>query len=40
VLDGLTAVAYEDDCQVILIQTTKTYGDTEGVWINIEQIVA
>jgi len=39
VLDGLTAVAYEDDCQVILIQTTKTYGDTEGVWINIEQIV-
>jgi len=39
VLDGLTAVAYEDDSQVILIQTTKTYGEHEGVWINIEQII-
>lgn len=38
VLDGLTGVAYEDDCQVIIIQTTKRYGDQEGVWISIKQV--
>lgn len=40
VLDGLTAVAYDDDCQVILIQASKTYGDNTGAWIKIEQIQA
>jgi crossover junction endodeoxyribonuclease RusA len=39
VLDGLTGVAYEDDSQVILIQATKTYGNNQGVWIGIEQIL-
>ena len=39
VLDGLTGVAYEDDSQVILIQSSKTYGETQGVWIGIEQII-
>lgn len=38
VLDGLTGVAYEDDSQVVLIKSTKTYGETQGVWIKIEQI--
>jgi len=39
VLDGLTGVAYEDDSQVILIQASKTYGENQGVWIKIEQIL-
>lgn len=39
VLDGLTGVAYEDDSQVILIQASKTYGENQGVWIRIEQII-
>jgi crossover junction endodeoxyribonuclease RusA len=39
VLDGLTGVAYEDDSQVILIQSSKTYGEKQGVWIGIEQII-
>jgi crossover junction endodeoxyribonuclease RusA len=38
VLDGLTGVAYEDDCQVILIEASKVYGEREGAWIEIEQI--
>jgi crossover junction endodeoxyribonuclease RusA len=38
VLDGLTGVAYEDDCQVILLQATKTYGQREGAWVTIEQV--
>ena len=38
VLDGLTGVAYEDDSQVVFIKATKTYGETQGVWIKIEQI--
>ena len=38
VLDGLTGVAYADDCQVTLIQASKTYGSAEGVWITIEQL--
>lgn len=38
VLDGLTGVAYEDDCQVILLQASKTYGQNEGAWITIEQV--
>ena len=38
VLDGLTGTAYEDDCQVILIQATKTYGLNTGAWIGIEQV--
>lgn len=40
VLDGLTGVAYVDDCQVILISASKTYGDTAGAWISIEQVAA
>jgi len=39
VLDGLTGVVYEDDSQVILISASKTYGDNQGVWIGIEQIL-
>jgi crossover junction endodeoxyribonuclease RusA len=39
VLDGLTGVAFEDDSQVILIQSSKTYGENQGVWIRIEQIL-
>lgn len=38
VLDGLTGVAYQDDCQVILISSSKTYGEREGVWVTIEQV--
>lgn len=38
VLDGLTGVAYQDDCQVILIQASKTYGETAGAWVKIDQI--
>ena len=39
VLDGLTGVVYEDDSQVILIQSSKTYGEKQGVGIGIEQII-
>lgn len=39
VLDGLTGVAFKDDSQVILIQSSKTYGENQGVWIRIEQIL-
>ena len=38
VLDGLTGVAYEDDCQVIQIIASKHYGTTTGVWIGIKKI--
>ena len=38
VLDGLTGVAYADDCQVTIIQASKSYGSAEGVWITIEQL--
>jgi crossover junction endodeoxyribonuclease RusA len=38
VLDGLTGVAYIDDCQVILISSSKSYGETAGAWIKIEQV--
>lgn len=38
VLDGLTGVAYEDDSQVVLISASKTYGETEGVWVEITQV--
>lgn len=38
VLDGLTGVAYQDDCQVILLQASKSYGSVEGAWITIEQV--
>lgn len=38
VLDGLTGVAYEDDSQVVLLQANKTYGEREGVWLEIEQL--
>lgn len=40
VLDGLTGVAYDDDCQVVLISASKVYGAVQGVWIEIEQISA
>jgi len=39
VLDGLTGVAFQDDSQVILINSSKTYGENQGVWIRIEQIL-
>ena len=35
VLDGLTAVAYEDDQQVVKLTANKEYGLTEGVWIKV-----
>jgi crossover junction endodeoxyribonuclease RusA len=35
VLDGLTDVAYLDDCQVTKVTATKTYGENQGVWIRI-----
>lgn len=35
VLDGLTDVAYVDDCQVTRITATKTYGENQGVWIRV-----
>lgn len=38
VLDGLTGVAYEDDSQVVIVQANKTYGEREGVWLEIEQL--
>lgn len=38
VLDGLTGVAYEDDCQVVAISASKSYGPHEGVWIGVEQL--
>jgi crossover junction endodeoxyribonuclease RusA len=38
VLDGLTGVAYEDDSQVVIVEAKKTYGEREGVWLEIEQL--
>jgi len=38
VLDGLTGVAYMDDCQVVAIEAIKTYNNAEGVWIDIERV--
>lgn len=38
VLDGLTGVAYEDDCQVVVIESSKCYGPHEGAWIGVERI--
>ena len=35
VLDGLTGIAYEDDCQVIHIVTRKIYGSVAGAWIGV-----
>jgi crossover junction endodeoxyribonuclease RusA len=35
VLDGLSGVAYEDDCQVVTITAHKHYGENTGVWIGI-----
>lgn len=35
VLDGLTGVAYVDDCQVILISASKVYGERTGAWIEV-----
>lgn len=35
VLDGLTGVAYVDDCQVVLIQASKVYGERTGAWIEV-----
>ena len=40
VLDGLTGVAYDDDSQVILLGGSKIYGHNEGVWIEVEQVLA
>ena len=33
VLDGLTAIAYRDDGQVVRITATKQYGSQPGVWV-------
>jgi crossover junction endodeoxyribonuclease RusA len=38
VLDGLTGVAYDDDSQVVLISAAKTYGNNEGVWVEVAQV--
>jgi crossover junction endodeoxyribonuclease RusA len=38
VLDGLTDVAYEDDCQVVQIKASKSYGQIAGVWIGVESL--
>ena len=38
VLDGLTGVAYEDDSQVVFIESSKCYGEQEGAWIGIENL--
>lgn len=38
VLDGLTGVAYEDDSQVVSIESSKCYGEQEGAWIGIENL--
>ena len=33
VLDGLTAIAYRDDGQVVRLSAVKQYGVTPGVWV-------
>ena len=38
VLDGLTGVAYEDDCQVVTLNASKHYGENEGVWIGVDRL--
>jgi crossover junction endodeoxyribonuclease RusA len=38
VLDGLTGVAYQDDCQVVTITASKHYGGTTGAWIGVEPL--
>ena len=38
VLDGLTGVAYEDDCQVVTITASKHYGTTAGAWIGVARL--
>jgi len=38
VLDGLTGVAYEDDCQVVTLTASKHYGGNAGVWIGVEPL--
>jgi crossover junction endodeoxyribonuclease RusA len=38
ILDGLTGVAYEDDCQVVTIKASKHYGTTNGAWIGVAKL--
>jgi Holliday junction resolvase RusA-like endonuclease len=33
VLDGLTAIAYRDDGQVVRLTATKEYGSSPGLWV-------
>jgi Holliday junction resolvase RusA-like endonuclease len=33
VLDGLTAIAYRDDGQVVRLTAAKIYGVTPGLWV-------
>jgi crossover junction endodeoxyribonuclease RusA len=33
VLDGLTAIAYRDDGQVVRLTAAKVYGVNPGVWV-------
>jgi Holliday junction resolvase RusA-like endonuclease len=33
VLDGLTAIAYRDDGQVVRLTATKEYGSNPGLWV-------
>jgi crossover junction endodeoxyribonuclease RusA len=33
VLDGLTAIAYRDDGQVVRLTAAKQYGVNPGVWV-------
>jgi len=35
ILDGLTGIAYQDDAQVVRIETEKIYGDTPGVEVSV-----
>ena len=37
VLDALTHHAYDDDAQVVKLSALKTYGDEEGIEINVHE---
>lgn len=40
ILDALTGIVYEDDCQVVTVLATKAWGETPGVRIQVEEIHA
>ena len=39
VLDGLTAIAFKDDAQVISLSAKKIYGEQEGVFIRLVEVL-